>query len=269
MGIKLLNLHTFPWRFQLLGNHMSCLHLQSEPPLGTIKLINSEGLVKIYDRPIHVSQLMTEFPKHLVCRSDSFYIGQKIPALSKDEKLQLGHKYFLLPKQFFQSVLSFVTIASFANAPSPQLQSPIPCSSSRESRNVLLKKAAACQPFHIQKTSSGSLRIRVCDEFIWKLMEECRMKESIDHERLSRVCTTPQLQKQYEQLVGSRHWKPKLETIKETDKGKFPSFRKRRRKSKLNNNLKNHRSTEHPVDVITSAKPLSKIKIKIKSSRKK
>ncbi|XWS44547.1 hypothetical protein CRYUN_Cryun15aG0055400 [Craigia yunnanensis] len=265
MGIKLLNLHTIPWCFHLLGNHISCLHLQPEPPLGTIKLINSDGLVKIYDRPIHVSELMMEFPKHMVCRSDSFYIGQKIPALSKDDKLQLGHKYILLPKQFFQTVLSFVTIASFANARSPQ--SPLG-SSSRESRNALLKKATACQPFHIQKSSSGSLRIRVSDEFIWQLMEECRMKEDID-ENLSRVCTTPQLQKQYAQLVGSRHWKPKLETIKEIEKRKISSFgMKRMKKSQLKNNLKNYRSSEHYVDVITCAKPESKPKIKIRSSRK-
>lgn len=236
MGIKLLNLHTIPWCFQLLGKHISCLHLhhhlqpQPQPPLGTIKLINSDGVVKIYDRPIQASELMVEFPKHMVCGSDSFYIGQKTPALSEDEALQLGQIYFLLPKQFFQSVLSLVTIASFANA----------------SRNALLKKAEACQPFQIQKSSSGSLRIRVSDEFIWQMME---MKE--DNESVSRVCTTPQLQKQYSQLVGSRHWKPKLETIKETEKGKM-----KKSQLKKNNNLK------------TSQQPQSKRKTKIKSSRK-
>ncbi|XVF14640.1 hypothetical protein REPUB_Repub09cG0078600 [Reevesia pubescens] len=265
MGIKLFNLHKIPWCFQLLGNHISYLHLQPEPPR-IIKLINSDdGLVKIYDRPIHVSQLMREFPKHMVCRSDSFYIGQKIPALSKDDQLQLGHNYFLLPKRFFQSVLSFVIIASFANARSPQ-------SNSQESRNAVLKKAASCQPFHIQKSSSGCLRIRVSDEFIWQLMEEGRMKDDIE-ESWSRICTTPQLQKQYVQLVGSRHWKPKLETIKEMEKKKrkissFGMKRKKKSHSQLKNNLKTHRSSEHHVDVITCNKPQSKPKIRIKPSRK-
>ncbi|XP_022773817.1 uncharacterized protein LOC111316066 [Durio zibethinus] len=246
MGIKLLNRHTIPWCLHLLGHHISCLHLQPEP-VGTVKVMNTDGLVKIYDRPIHVSELMTEFPKHMVCRSDSFYIGQKIPALSKDDKLQLGHNYFLLPKQFFQSVLSFVTIASFANARSPQ--SPLPCSSVQESRNAMLKKASACQPFHIQKSSSGCLRIRVSDEFIWQLMEEGGMKEDVD-ESWSKVCTTPQLQKQYSQLVCSRHWKPKLETIKEMEKRKISSFgMKRKKKSQLKNSLKTHRSSEHHVDI--------------------
>ncbi|XP_022740433.1 uncharacterized protein LOC111292362 [Durio zibethinus] len=246
MGIKLLNLHTIPWCFHLLSNHISCFHLQPEPPLGDIKLIKSDGLVNIYGRPINVSELMTEFPNHMVCRSDSFYIGQKIPALSEDEQLQLGHKYFLLPRQFFQSVLSFVTIASFANASSLQ--------SSRESKNALLKKAAACEPFHIDKSSSGCLRIRVSDEFIWQLMEEGRMKDHTE-ESWSRVCTTLALQKQYAQLVGSYHWKPKLETIKEMEK------RRKKSHSQLN------KSHQHNVDVITCAKP-SKPKIRIKPSRK-
>nr|DAD34033.1 TPA_asm: hypothetical protein HUJ06_004673 [Nelumbo nucifera] len=92
MGIKFLSLHMIPWCFHLMGNHISCVQeLQSEPPLETIKLIKSDGLVKIYHRPINVSELMLEFPRHLVCHSDSFYIGQKIPALSENDELKLGH----------------------------------------------------------------------------------------------------------------------------------------------------------------------------------
>ncbi|XP_043714504.1 F-box protein At1g47056-like [Telopea speciosissima] len=90
---------------------------------------------------------------------ESFYIGQKIQALSEDDQLQPGHNYFLLPKHFFHSVLSFVTIASsFASSSKQQ---------------AFLKKAASCgQAFDIQRTPSGSLQIRVSDEFIPKLMEE-------------------------------------------------------------------------------------------------
>ena len=94
------------------------------------------------------------------------------------------------------------------------------------------------------------------------------MKEHVD-ESGSRVCTTPQLQKQYAQLVGSRHWKPKLETIKEMEKRKISSFgMKRKKKSQLKNNLKTYRSSEHHVGVITCAKPQSKPKMRFKSSRK-
>ncbi|OMO95022.1 hypothetical protein COLO4_16099 [Corchorus olitorius] len=207
-----------------------------------------DGVVKIYDRPIHVSELMSEFPKHMVCRSDSFYIGQKIPSLPMDDQLQLGHSYFLLPAQFFQSDLSFVSIASMAKA----------SLSSKESINALLKKAATCQPLEIEKNwSSGCLRIRVCDEFISEFIQE---NSKIDERWKSKVCSTPLLQKQYGQLVGSRlrHWKPKLETIKE-----ICEMNKKEKKSQFKNNS----------NVLTCAKPKalpnSKPKIKIKSSSRK
>ncbi|KAL0004769.1 hypothetical protein SO802_012330 [Lithocarpus litseifolius] len=281
MGIiKYFNLQMIPWCFHLMGNHVSCMQLQPEPepkpsslPVGSIKLIKSDGLVKIYHRPIHASEVMVEFPKHLVCRSDSIYIGQKIPALSENDELQPGHKYFLLPKHFFQSVLSFVTIASFASSSHQQESTSSPLIS-KDSRNAFLKKAATCQPFDIQKTTSGCLRIRVSDEFISQLLEEGKMREENEEKSDSSskataksvVCTTPQLQKEYQQLVGSRLWKPKLETIKEKEKRKLSSFGiKRRKKSQPKGPQKTLRS-EHHLHV-TCTKPPSKAKIKIKSRK--
>ncbi|GAV82596.1 DUF4228 domain-containing protein [Cephalotus follicularis] len=267
MGIKLLNLQMIPWCFPLLGSHLSCLHLQPEPPVGTIKLIRSDGLVKIYHRPIHVSELMLEYPKHLVCRSDSFYIGQKIPSLSEDDKLQLGHKYFLLPKHCFQSVLSFVTIASFAASSQSQTPSRIPSTAYRDSRNAFLKKAATCQPFDIQKSPSGCPRIRVSDEFISQLMEEARIKEDdveSSSNPKSKVCTTPQLQKDYEQLVVLRQWKPKLETIKEKEKRKLSSFGMKRRKKSQSQKIMTHIQRSDQQHHVTSTKPSLKAKMRIK-----
>ncbi|KAJ6428507.1 hypothetical protein OIU84_023845 [Salix udensis] len=126
-----------------MGNPISCLRIQSEPPAGTIKLIRSDGMVKIYDRPIYVSELM--------------------------------------------------------------LPSPPP----RYSLNR-----------HLQETH----------EFLSQLMEEGKVKESEEDgssrncKPTSRVCTTPQLEKDYTQLVGSRQWKPKLETIRESGKEKVFFF---------------------------------------------
>ncbi|KAH7548475.1 hypothetical protein JRO89_XS14G0140100 [Xanthoceras sorbifolium] len=262
-----------PWCLHFVGNPISCLQIQPEvvePPIRTIKLVKSDGLVKVYDRPIHVSDLMMEFPKHMVCRSDSLYIGQKIPPLSENDQLQLGHNYFLLPKHFFQTVLSFVTIASFASH-----------QSSRDSRNAFLKKAAACPPFDIQKTASGCPRIRVSDEFISQLMEEGRIKEEENEESLSskiksKVCTTPQLQKDYTQLIGlSRQWKPKLETIRETEKRKLSATfgMKRRKKTHSKTTQKSQRSTlldhhhHQPHATTSTTKPPSKTKIKCRSRK--
>ncbi|GMI98110.1 hypothetical protein HRI_003480300 [Hibiscus trionum] len=236
MGIKLVN----PWWLRLLSNHFSCLHHHNnhrERPRRTLKVINCDGQVKIYDRPVHVAELLNQFPKHMICRSDSFYIGKKIPPLPMDDELRLGHDYFLLPQQVFQSALSFVTIASFTNS-------------------RLVKNAAASQPFHVEKSESGSLRLRVSDEFIRELMEESKTKDGDEESCSGRVCTTPQLQKQYALLVGSaRHnWKPKLETIKE---------KKKRRRKILGFGLKRKNKS-----AAKNVKPQSKQKIKIKSSRK-
>jgi hypothetical protein len=86
-----------------------------------------------------------------------------------------------------------------------------------------------CQPIHIQKSDAGGgLRIRVCPEFVTKLIENRKLnvdeggrtvgRDSIDDKR--RLCNTPELQKDYEQLVKSRGhcWKPTLESIREKEK---------------------------------------------------
>nr|DAD48997.1 TPA_asm: hypothetical protein HUJ06_018934 [Nelumbo nucifera] len=73
-----------------MGNYVSCVQLPSETPAETIK---SDSLVKIYLRPINISELILEFPKHLVCHFDSFYVGQKIRALSENAKLQVHFSF--------------------------------------------------------------------------------------------------------------------------------------------------------------------------------
>ncbi|KAM1083009.1 hypothetical protein FF1_021615 [Malus domestica] len=258
MALRFFTLQMMPWCFQLMGSQrISRAQLRPNDqagPICTIKLVKSDGLVLIYHRPIHVSEVMTEFPKHQVCRSDSLYIGQKIPALSEDDQLQLGHKYFLLPQQFFQSVLSFVTIASF--------------SSKDSSRNAFVRKAASCKPFDIQKTPSGCLRIRVSDEFISQLLEEKKLEDDAAAvEAKSGVCTTAQLQKDYTQLVGARQWKPRLEPIRESrEKSRKLSSFGLRRSSKKKSQPNSSKASQKQKSSSTNGS--SKAKIKIKSSRK-
>ncbi|KAL5538628.1 hypothetical protein UlMin_044507 [Ulmus minor] len=267
MGIKMkllkLHMNILPWCFQVMaGNHHHHHHHRvtagdnnlkdhhhHKSSAGIINLIMWDGVVKTYNNPIHVSQLTLEFPKHLVCRSDSLYIGQKIPPLSDHDKLELGHDYFLLPNHFFQSVLSFVTIAtSFASAGA--------------GKNAFVKKAANCQPFDIQKTATGCLRIRVSGEFISQLILEqqavatgkipIRNDEDIVDSKC-RLCTTPQLHKDYTQLVrsSSRQWKPKLDTIKE-------QTRERRKLSTSSFGMKRYRSKNKKSQSSTSSSSKSR-----------
>ncbi|KAK3015222.1 hypothetical protein RJ639_006860 [Escallonia herrerae] len=207
---------------KLMGKHqyISCCQYQpidDRPPGGptnTItKLIKLDGLVRIYRRQVHVSELMREFPKHMVCPSDSFYICQRIPALAEQDQLELGHNYFLLPKHLCESTLSIVTIASWSSSSGNSSISDTNKISTAALIRKKKKKAASSlspcqqavkQPFDIQKTASGCLRIRVSEEFIISqlIME---MEEKEDEEELKSksssanigICTTEQLKKHY------------------------------------------------------------------------
>ncbi|CAH1417365.1 unnamed protein product [Lactuca virosa] len=246
-----------------------------------IKVFKPDGEINLYHKPIRVSEVMTE--EYMVCRSDSFYIGQKIPPLSQHERLQPGHTYFLLPTHLFHSVLSFVTIASFTASSKQDREDS---NGNMKMKAAFLKKAAAssCSPFDIQKTSSGTLRIRVSELFISQLMMDQaataatgnhhRGKELIDlKEAADLLCTTPQLHREYKQLVvGSRRgWKPKLEMIKET-----PSKGKRKVKmlfsasiSRMKKKIKNNKNVGFPQISSSSASSQSQSSLKKKKKKTK
>lgn len=176
------------------------VHLQEHRK--AIKLLKCDGEVRIYDRPIKAGEVMDEFPKHMVCRSDCFFIGQKIPALPQHHRLQPGHNYFLLPANAFQSNFTF---SSFVR-----------CSS---------KFGAAA--FQIEKTPAGSLRIKLSDEYGQQQELDAGMAKTL-------IITTPQLRRDYEQLVvlmRRNQWKPKLDTIAEK-KSKHSSRSKRKTRKK-------------------------------------
>lgn len=196
-----------------------------------IKVFKPDGEINVYKKAIKVSEVMTE--ELMVCRSDSFYIGQKIPPLEQHDRLQPGHTYFLLPSHLFHSVLSFVTIASFTSSCKQHQADEHVVVDDSKMKAAFLKKAAAssCSPFDIQKTPSGTLRIRVSELFISQLMMDqasskgdhlVNLDTSTTTLAADLLCTTPQLHKEYKQLVvGSRRgWKPKLEMIKETPPSK-------------------------------------------------
>lgn len=235
-----------------------------------IKVFKPDGEISLYHKPIMVSEVMTD--KYMVCRSDSFYIGKKIPPLSQHDRLQPGHTYFLLPDHLFNSALSFVTIASFT------------CSKVHENINnnnmkmktEFLKKAAAssCSPFDIQKTASGTLRIRISELFLSQLIMD-KASSSQGHELIDDLlCTTPQLHKEYIQLViGSRRsWRPKLEMIRETPlKGKRKvkmvlSASINRMKRKIKRNKKSSSSTSSSSSS-SASHSLKKRKKKVKTKK--
>ncbi|XP_010460593.1 PREDICTED: uncharacterized protein LOC104741426 [Camelina sativa] len=253
LGSLLVKLHRGP-------SSWLCLHPRPDRTTngGRIKLVRSDGSLKVYDRPVVVSELTKDFPKHEICRSDLLYIGQKTPVLSETETLKLGLNYFLLPSDFFKNDLSFLTIATLKN---PQ------------NGGVMVKKSQKQpQPFLIQKGEKGErLRIRVSEDFISELMMEGRKnrankeeEEEEEGEGEGRVCTTVKLKKDYVQLVGLRKWKPKLETITETKAMKAAAIEKTKKKRKRFSVMKKKQS--HQSDSCSKRKLQSKFKSKTKKN---
>lgn len=160
------------------------------PRSSPVKVVGLDGRVRVFHRRVTAEELMKEQACHLVCRSDSFFVGQKLPALSAADELQMGESYLILPSQFFQSVLSFVAIAS-----------AIAKIRGGEGGGGSLRH------FDIHKTDSGKLQIRISEE-----------EEEEEEGEDGVLCTTAEIVKEYEKLVGSdsRRWRPRLEAIAES-----------------------------------------------------
>ncbi|XWS73660.1 hypothetical protein CRYUN_Cryun02cG0147800 [Craigia yunnanensis] len=143
---------------------------------------------------------MFEFPDKMVCHADSFFIGHPIPALAIDDDLMPGQTYFVLPlDRFACNVLSASSLAALNSSPKP---API--------------NFGQC-PFEYVKGSNGRVLIKVVPEFITRLINHRSKEEGIGSSGNSFLCSTPELKKHYDMLVGSKEqvWSPKLETISE------------------------------------------------------
>ncbi|KAK7300237.1 hypothetical protein RJT34_11077 [Clitoria ternatea] len=167
-----------------------------------VKLVFWEGTSRSLKGKKHIAgEIMFEFPEMMVCHADSFFIGHPIPALSIDDELMPGQTYFVLPIDLFAchtlSVSSISAFGSYTN------KSPV-------------KFNGEC-PFQYLKGSNGRVLIKVMPEFITRLMSSTEGNNGSGPCSNSFLCSTPELQKHYEQLVKSKDqvWSPKLETISE------------------------------------------------------
>lgn len=192
-----------------MGNSIltPCFH-QNPNSSSSINLVFWGGTTRILKgkKKKHVAgEIMFEFPDMMVSHADSFFVGHPIPALAIDDELVVGQTYFVLPiDRFACTVVSAASLAALGSCPS---RSPIKFGQS---------------PFEYLKGSNGRVLIKVMPEFITRLIvyKEINISEnnnspSNNGQRL--LCSTPELQKHYEQLVKSKDqvWSPKLETISE------------------------------------------------------
>ncbi|XWS28378.1 hypothetical protein CRYUN_Cryun25bG0063500 [Craigia yunnanensis] len=171
-----------------------------------VKLIFWGGNTRILTGKHIAGEVM--FPDRMVCHADSFFIGHPIPALAIDDDLMPGQTYFVLPlNRFACNVLSASSLAALNSSPKP---API--------------KFGEC-PFEYVKGSNGRVLIKVVPEFITRLIHRSKGEE-IGSPGNSFLCSTTELKKHYQMLVGSKEqvWSPKLETISEY-KIRFSPFR--------------------------------------------
>ncbi|GAV62109.1 DUF4228 domain-containing protein [Cephalotus follicularis] len=182
-----------------MGNAMSPCFQQNSIHNYSVKLIFYGGTTKIIKGKHIAGQIMFESPESMVCHADSFFIGHPIPILAIDDLLMPGQTYFVLPTHCFAS--NVLSASSFTALRSSPKLTPI--------------NFGDC-PFQYLKGVNGRVLIKVVPEFITRLISRGRERDD-DGSSSSFLCSTPELKKHYDQLVGSKDqvWSPKLETISE------------------------------------------------------
>ncbi|KAG6792982.1 hypothetical protein POTOM_002149 [Populus tomentosa] len=186
-----------------MGNAVSpCFHQSSRASF--VKLIFWEGTTRILTGSSkHIAgEIMFENPDMMICHADSFFIGHPVPSLAIDDELMPGQTYFVLPlDRFAFNVLSASSLAAFSSSPK---RTPINFGES---------------PFQYIKGADGRVLIKVVPEFITRLVNKGGDQDQTGSAAPpnSFLCSTPELKKHYEQLVGSKEqtWSPKLDTISE------------------------------------------------------
>ncbi|KAF5471129.1 hypothetical protein F2P56_011592 [Juglans regia] len=141
-----------------MGNAVSqCFGGNHSPP---VKLIFWEGTTRILRGKHIAGEIMFEFPDKMVCHSDSFFIGHRVPALAIDDELQSGQTYLVLPIDTFacDHVISASSLAALGSSPK---NSPINFGDCR-------------RPFEYVKGADGRVLIKVVPEFITRLITRAR-----------------------------------------------------------------------------------------------
>uniref|UniRef100_A0A453AU25 Uncharacterized protein n=3 Tax=Triticinae TaxID=1648030 RepID=A0A453AU25_AEGTS len=157
----------------------------------------------------------------VVCRADGFRIGRPAPVLAVEDRLEAGRTYLVVPVDRLPAQgQGAVTAASLAAL-------------SYDSHNGRAGGAPSSapslagggrSPFEYVKDGDGRTVISVTEEFIVKTVTRRRPPAGAsggrgdEEENGSPICSTPELRKHYELLVGAargRPWSPRLETIEE------------------------------------------------------
>ncbi|CAF1883675.1 unnamed protein product [Brassica napus] len=196
----------------------SCIPiLRRRQAIVTLVFFEQGSTKTLCDSKKHVAgEIMFEFPDQIVCHADSFFIGRPVPALAMDDYLLPGQTYFVLPIERFAYKILTTSCLSIFNSNNGE---KVP-STSQPTLNFTAPSSPP--PFEYSKGVNGKVLIKVSPVFIMSLIcknrNMCSKGEAIiDCGESSELCNSPELKKQYDQLVGTREhiWSPKLQTISE------------------------------------------------------
>lgn len=159
-------------------------------------------------------EVMLEHAGRVVCWADGFRLGRPAPVLAIEDRLQAGRTYLVLPVDRLPQGRDTVTAASLA---------ALSYDKGGASSSAPSLAGGARSPFEYVKDDDGRTVIKVTQEFIVRTVTGRRppgggpgYEEGNDG--CGALCSTPELRKHYEQLVGAtrgRPWSPRLETINE------------------------------------------------------
>ncbi|XP_074287842.1 uncharacterized protein LOC141612997 [Silene latifolia] len=80
----------------------------------TVMLIQFDGMLQEFDQPITARHVLSQYPGFFLASSESMYVDIPVPSVPYDEKLELGHIYFLLPVSQVNKVVSLHDLCGLA-----------------------------------------------------------------------------------------------------------------------------------------------------------
>uniref|UniRef100_A0ACD5YXX4 Uncharacterized protein n=1 Tax=Avena sativa TaxID=4498 RepID=A0ACD5YXX4_AVESA len=155
----------------------------------------------------------------VVCRADAFRVGRPSPVLAVEDRLEAGRTYVVVPVDRLpaqgQGPVTAGSLAALSYDKHHEgARGSVPSTASSLAGGTR-------SPFEYVKDGDGRTVISVTEEFIVKAVTGSRARDGGrggDGESGAPICSTPELRKHYEMLVGAardRPWSPRLETIEE------------------------------------------------------
>ncbi|CAL4914445.1 unnamed protein product [Urochloa decumbens] len=166
-------------------------------------------------------QVMFDVAGTVVCRADAFYLGRPAPVLAIEDRLVGGATYLVLPVERLPHGYDALTAASLA-----ALSYDRAAGAGGGGASIA---GGPKSPFEYVKGDDGRTVIKVTPEFLIGAITAKKAAAGGGEEEeacAGALCSTPELRKHYEQLVGAargRAWSPRLDTIKER-KGRRGAF---------------------------------------------